>query len=152
MAYLRDFYNKREVEGSSVFLRREVLKILKEYKEYNVEGEKYLDIGIGNGTFTEEIAAVVKSREVCGIDISEKAIELAKAKNIKAVKVDINNEKLPYSDGYFDLVTAVEVVEHLINTDNLFSEAYRVVKPGGYFLVTSPNMASWLSILSLILG
>jgi len=62
MSYLREFYNKREVEGSSAFLRREVLKIL---KDYNVRGEKYLDIGIGNGAFTKEIAALVKSQEVC---------------------------------------------------------------------------------------
>lgn len=86
------------------------------------------------------------------IDISEKAVSLAKAKGIKAINVDINNEKLPYPDDYFDLVTAVEVIEHLINADNLLSEAYRIVKPGGYFLVTSPNLASWLSIFSLVLG
>lgn len=145
----RDFYNKREVEGSSTFLREKVLKML---KDYNVKAERYLDIGIGNGGFTKDMANLVKCREVHGIDVSEEAIHLALAKGIQAVNIDINEQHLPYPDDYFDFVTAIEVIEHLFNSDNLLSESYRILKQGGYFLVTSPNLASWLSIFSIILG
>lgn len=149
MALFEVFYNERGIEGSSAFLRKTVLKILNRYR---LQGEKYLDIGCGDGTFTNEISELIRSKEVYGVDISQQAISLAQLKGVMAIKCDINHEKLPFSNNYFDLVTAIEIIEHTFNADNLLSEAYRVTKRGGYFLVTSPNLASWLSILSLVLG
>lgn len=146
---LEKFYNEKEVGGSSAHLRKKILKIL---NTADVSGEKYLDIGIGAGYSTLEIANQINAKEIYGIDISDKAVDAAITMGIIASKIDINNEKLPFPDAFFDVVTGFEIIEHLTNSDNFLSECYRVLKPGGYFLVSSPNIGSWLSIISLILG
>jgi SAM-dependent methyltransferase len=66
--------------------------------------------------------------------------------------LDLNNDRIPYPDEYFDLGIACEVIEHLANPDNLLSEASRVIKKGGYFLISTPNLASWLNRILLMLG
>ena len=52
------------------------------------------------------------------------------------------NGPLPWPDSTFDLVISVEGVEHLENAFAFFREAYRICRPGGMFLITTPNVAS----------
>ena len=61
------------------------------------------------------------------------------------MQVDLDNASLPYADDSFDFVTCVEVVEHLENYRHLLREAYRVLKPGGLFIVTTPNILNMKS-------
>jgi 2-polyprenyl-3-methyl-5-hydroxy-6-metoxy-1,4-benzoquinol methylase len=61
------------------------------------------------------------------------------------------NAPLPLPDGCADAVAAVEVVEHLENPRAFFRELARIARPGGWIVVTTPNQASALSILSLLL-
>lgn len=44
------------------------------------------------------------------------------------------------------------VIEHLFDTDNFVSESFRILKPGGYTIVSTVNLASWHNIFALILG
>ena len=53
---------------------------------------------------------------------------------------DLNLDPLPYANGKFDLVTCTEVVEHLENYRRLLREMYRVLKPGGTVIITTPNV------------
>lgn len=55
--------------------------------------------------------------------------------------VDLNIEKkLPYQDGTFDVVTATEVIEHLEDFRAILREIYRVLKPGGVCVLSTPNI------------
>lgn len=146
---MENFYDNREIEGSSIHLRNKVLSIL---NSFSIKGNYYLDIGVGNGDFSLKISNQVNAIEKFGVDISVNAVNVTKNKGIKTSQVDLSNEKLPFSDNIFDLITCIDVIEHLTNSDNLLSESFRILKPGGYFLVSSPNIGSWISILSLILG
>jgi SAM-dependent methyltransferase len=123
--------------------------------KYDLKAARYLDMGCGEGKLSSLIAEVVKpfdgKQEVYGADATEQLLKKLPT-NITGVRADLNQDTLPFSDGYFDLVTATEVIEHLHNTDNLLDEAYRVLKPNGYFLVTSPNLASWLNRFLLLSG
>lgn len=52
----------------------------------------------------------------------------------------------------FDLVHANQVIEHLYETDLFIKEIYRILKKGGYAIISTPNLAGLHNIVSLILG
>lgn len=58
--------------------------------------------------------------------------------------VDLNNP-LPFRSGTFDAVNIVEVIEHIENQPQLIREIGRVLKPGGSFLVSTPNVLNLMS-------
>jgi ubiquinone/menaquinone biosynthesis C-methylase UbiE len=103
------------------------------------DGEKFCDIGCGIGALTNQIKKAYPNCEVWGTDISKKAIEDNKSQNpdIKYFSQYVGNEtKLP--DNYFDVVFAGEIIEHLTVPEDLFKDAYRILKSGGRFIVTTP--------------
>lgn len=64
-------------------------------------------------------------------------------------RVDLN-EPWPFADESFDVVVLQEVVEHLENIPYIFREARRVLKPGGCFIFSTPNMLNWTSRLRFL--
>lgn len=113
------------------------------------ERKKILDIGCGDGSF---IIRFKKDCEVFGVDISRRAIKIAKGAGIDAYTVDVSYEKLPFEDEYFDIVYMGDVIEHLVNPDFAINEAARVIKSNGFLVLSTPNLASWLNRLLLLLG
>jgi 2-polyprenyl-3-methyl-5-hydroxy-6-metoxy-1,4-benzoquinol methylase len=70
-------------------------------------------------------------------------ISYFKAKNIAVEAIDINGDKFPNDDNSFDLAICSEVIEHLPNSPKpMLSEIYRILKPEGYFILTTPNQAA----------
>src|SRR5690242_3042039 len=102
---------------------------------------RYLDCGCDDGSFTLEVARVLEPREILGIEIDEAAAEQARAHGIKVVGKDLN-DPFPLPDDHLDLVTANQVIEHLVDTDGFVREIHRVLKPGGYAVVSTNNLAS----------
>jgi SAM-dependent methyltransferase len=113
--------------------------------------EKIIEFGVGYGTFAEKVMNLFKSSIYVGVEINEE-VKLKIPKMIDLLILDLNNGRIPYPDEYFDLGIACEIIEHLANPDNLLSEASRVIKKGGYFLISTPNLASWLNRILLMLG
>ena len=144
-----EFYNTHEIEGSSDYLRERVLKII-DGIDLNVEN--YLDMGTGDGCLTLKMANRINAQKIYGIDICDEAVIVASKKGIVEQKLNLCDQNLPFIDGFFDFVTAIDVIEHSTNSDNIIKEAFRVIKPGGFFLISSPNIGSWLSIVSLLFG
>jgi len=54
--------------------------------------------------------------------------------------VNLNRDTLPYRDGFFDLVTATEVIEHMENPRLFLRELSRVLRPGGVCVLSTPNV------------
>lgn len=127
-------------------------KILWLLRDRGIQASRYLDLGCGSGDFTLEVADTVGARTVCAIDENESSLGTTPQERIDFSKVNLNHEKLPYPSDYFDLVSIVEVVEHLINTNNALLEAFRVTKKDGYFIVSTPNLANWRNRLLLLVG
>ena len=99
-----------------------------------------LDIGCGGGATLQRLLKRSKNAKVYGIDISEESV--AKAKKVNAEVLDKrvfvtqgSAEKLPYEDGKFNLVTAVETVYFWPNLPNCLQEVRRVLKQGGKFAI-----------------
>ena len=64
--------------------------------------------------------------------------------------VDLDTGKAALPDGCADVVAAVETIEHLENPRAFMRELARLVKPGGWVIVTTPNQLSLLSLLTLV--
>lgn len=114
---------------------------------------KYLDIGCNNGALTEKILLKSRVCETYGIDISQKQLDAAQKRDINTILCDLNEEKeLPFPENYFDIVTCLEVIEHILPTDFLLDEIYRILKPEGYAIISTPRLDSLYVISLLILG
>lgn len=93
-----------------------------------------LDAGCGTGGNFEFLASY---GSVQGCDYSEEAIRFCNLRGGHEVRVASIYE-LPYEDESFDLATSLDVIEHLRFDLPAFQELWRVLKPGGYLLVTLP--------------
>jgi SAM-dependent methyltransferase len=72
-----------------------------------------------------------------GVDIDEEAIGYCRERGLTEVRLG-SAETLPFQDGSFDLVTALDVVEHLDDDEAALREMRRVLRPGGNLLLTVP--------------
>lgn len=66
---------------------------------------------------------------------------------------NVETDVYPYADGTFDVVLAMEVVEHLaLNPAHMFSEVERILRPNGKFIVTTPNIVSDMALKKIFFG
>ena len=113
-----------------------------------VRGRKALDVGCGDGA--RYGARVHQSGvEVHGVDISEVAVEAARARGVNA-RVASLADPLPYPDATFDVVICLEVLEHLVDPAVVAREIARVLRPGGSALLSVPNSAFWTTRVELL--
>jgi SAM-dependent methyltransferase len=115
--------------------RRILLQVLDRYLgKGSAEGRRILDVGCGTGTMLSYLADYGKAQ---GVDIDEEAIGYCRERGLTDVRLG-SAETLPFEDGSFDLVTALDVVEHLDDDLAALREFRRVLRPGGTLLVTVP--------------
>lgn len=110
-----------------------------------------LDIGCGAGILTNALAK--EGHAVYGIDLSPSSLEVAK-KHDATQKVSYavaNAYALPFEAEKFDVVCAMDVLEHVEEPSLLISEASRVLKPGGLFFFHTFNR-NFLSYMLIIKG
>lgn len=111
----------------------------------------YLDCGCGDGKFTLEMAKRIGASNINGIEVVSAGVKTAQKHGVKMVEGDLNS-RLPFTDRCFDVITAVQVVEHLCDLDVFVSEIKRILKPAGYLVISTENLASWHNIFALILS
>lgn len=112
---------------------------------------KLLDLGCDDGKWTRQLGNKIETSDIYGVEVVDRQIAKAKANGIQVVKSDINTV-LPFENNYFDVIHANQVIEHLHNTDHFASEIYRMLKPGGYALISTENLSSWHNVFALICG
>jgi len=113
------------------------------------ENASVLDLGCGDyKRLTEKIGRKVGTRyPIYGIDI-----DIGEASgNIITFAGDLN-KKFPIGEIRFDVVIASQIIEHLWNTDGFLKEIYRVLKPTGNAIISTPNLGAWHNRLYLLLG
>ena len=98
------------------------------------QGSKILDMGCGRGDFSEAFSSA--GMHVSAVDFSDSITE--NFKDIEFQKCDFTKDKLPYEDSIFEVIFSKSVVEHLYYPEILFSEAMRVLKPGGLIITMCP--------------
>jgi SAM-dependent methyltransferase len=107
----------------------------------------YLDVGAGNGELIDRVMRL--------FDVAPQACDyrddLMTIRGVPVAVVDLNSAPLPYRDAAFDLVTCTEVIEHLENFRFALREIFRVLRPGGICVVTTPNVLNLRSRLRYLL-
>jgi SAM-dependent methyltransferase len=96
---------------------------------------RILDVGCGTGA---NLLLLSKYGEAEGVDVSEDALAFCRARGLDRVRLGAG-EELPYEDGTFDLVTALDVVEHMDDDLAGLREMRRVLRPGGRVLLFVPT-------------
>jgi SAM-dependent methyltransferase len=115
------------------------------------ESACFLDLGCAEGDFTVMLGNRIGTKRVYGVEISPENASLAEANGINVIRADLN-ERLPLGDETFDVVHSNQVLEHLYNTDTFVKEIWRVLKVGGYAVVSTPNLSSLHSVFMLLIG
>jgi ubiquinone/menaquinone biosynthesis C-methylase UbiE len=108
----------------------------------DLNGKRVLEVGCGRGDFADWLAQKFPTAEITAVDFSDKAIEIAKARSggnagISFQVEDAENLRLP--DGAFDQVISCECLEHVPHPAKMAREIWRVLKPGGRFILTTEN-------------
>jgi methionine biosynthesis protein MetW len=141
MKLLKMFY-----KGSVNESERSIYKLL----EKNPKA-KVLDLGCWDGDLSLKVAKIIGTKKVYGIEIDPNKVKEAKLKGVIAYEEDLN-KKISFKNNFFDVVIASQVIEHLYDTDNFVEEIYRVLKPNGYVIISTNNLASWHNLFALVLG
>lgn len=102
-----------------------------------------LDIGTGSGAFLEEFLNSYTFERAVGMDLSSEMLALARKRlGSKADLLLSDGPEIPFQKNKFDLVSAAFVLRSISNLPQFFDEVYRVLRPGGRFVIlelTRPN-------------
>jgi SAM-dependent methyltransferase len=98
------------------------------------KGLRCLDVGCGNGAFTEVLAARVAPSELVGVDPSEGQLAFAKNRNgARLARFRVGDaQALPFSDGSFDAAIMALVISFVPDPAKAVAEMARIVRPGGW--------------------
>lgn len=116
-------------------------------------GARFLDIGCGDGFFLQEVSRVLGDHiEYHGGEYSDfQRVKASERTGYSIAPIDLES-RLGFDDESYDVVYSGEVIEHLYDPDNMLGELNRILKPGGYCIITTPNMNSWISRLLFPFG
>ena len=121
---------------------RAILRVL---EELDSKGS-ILDLGSGTGSLARQLAQSRKYNSVWAADLMEKPADLG---DVQWIRADLN-DPLPQPDATFDVIVAAEVIEHLENPRSMMREIFRLLKPAGHAVISTPNNESWRSLISLV--
>lgn len=115
---------------------------------------KILDLGVGEGEDLKNIKGHFSSRRLSlyGIDSHEAHVRKAKEMGISVYCLNIEKEKLPFENKFFNIIIANQIIEHTKEIFFIFSEISRVLSYGGIVIVGFPNLAALHNRILLLLG
>lgn len=117
--------------------------LLKELDNMPKKNVKILDLGSGKGDFSNILKD--KGFEVYAADMANNPFK----NNIHYKKCDFN-KGLPYPKNFFDIVIAMEVIEHIENPWFFLDQIYKITKPKGLVIITTPNPENYVSRLTYL--
>lgn len=133
---ISDTVNLREHEYSGFYRFYEVLKII---EEIGPQGT-ILDLASGHGTLADVLFRAGYKVQACDFDKNS----FKANSSIPWIYSDLN-VSLPYEKGSFEIVCGIEIIEHIQNQSGLLNKCSRVLKPGGYLIITTPNTIGYKS-------
>ena len=116
-----------------------------------LEGKSALDVGCGAGLLAEPLARL--GANVTAIDAAPQLIAVARAHAAgQGLAIDYRHAAVEDMDGAFDLVTSMEVIEHVAEPQAFLASLAARLAPGGLMILSTPNRTAWSRLLMITLG
>jgi SAM-dependent methyltransferase len=132
--YYASFYGEGRDIAVPDFVLGQLRGLARSLARYRTTG-RWLDIGCGSGTLLR--AAGTEGWEAVGTEVAPAIVASMRAQGLDA-RLGVT-EDLDLPSGGFDVVSAIEVLEHVPRPDVLITEAARLLRPGGAFYITTPH-------------
>jgi 2-polyprenyl-3-methyl-5-hydroxy-6-metoxy-1,4-benzoquinol methylase len=107
-------------------------------------GSIIFDAPAGHGALTKKLLQAGKTVTAGDLDIKKFMLD-SNSKNLDLLQLDLTDPALPVCDGKFDIAICVEGVEHLENQWILARNLSRILKPGGFLILSTPNILNFRS-------
>jgi len=116
-----------------------------------LDGRTALDVGCGAGLLTEPLARL--GARVSGIDASPELIAVAREHAAAmGLAIDYHAGDVQELDGRFDLLTCLEVIEHVADPAAFVQALAARLAPGGLLILSTPNATGWSKLLTITLA
>ncbi len=124
---------------------------LDEHSRTPLEGKSALDVGCGAGLLAEPLARL--GAKVTAIDASAELIDVALA-HAAAMELEIAylTAAIEEADGQFDLITCMEVIEHVADPGEFVKALVTRLAPDGLLILSTPNRTSWSRLIVIVIG
>jgi SAM-dependent methyltransferase len=140
--YVKDNISWNEAYRKRQFFLRAMAKSL---KKFHPSFNKVIDVGCGLGFFSYQLMSRYSSIELVTGDISDYSMTVTKLRLSEFNNVTIiplNAEELYIPENSADVIVCFDVVEHLQVPEKFFDKAFKILRPGGLLLFTTPNLNS----------
>jgi 2-polyprenyl-6-hydroxyphenyl methylase/3-demethylubiquinone-9 3-methyltransferase len=116
-----------------------------------LDGKSALDVGCGAGLLAEPLTRL--GADVTAIDAAPELIAVAKDHAARqGLAIDYRAAAVEEIEGQFDLVTSLEVVEHVADPQAFIEALARRLAPGGLMILSTPNRTEWSKLLTITLA
>ena len=128
------FYLNQEELSPPAFVNTRLEEITADFSSYR-DNNRLLDIGCGAGNLLQ--AARKNGWNAQGVDVSAGAVKHVRDLGFEVFEGELQEANFPSQ--HFDVVTAAELLEHLVDPQPLLQEVARILRPGGLFWTTTPH-------------
>jgi len=111
-----------------------------------------LDVGCWDGSGTNDYGRAGRARRLFGVEVVEEQAAAAEQRGVTVARCNLEQPHFPWPDASMDVVVCNQVLEHMKNIFPVMDEISRVLKPGGVFVASVPNLGSFHSRIMLLLG
>jgi 2-polyprenyl-3-methyl-5-hydroxy-6-metoxy-1,4-benzoquinol methylase len=115
--------------------------------QLDLKGE-ILDFGAGRGNLTRRLQGLERFSSLSAIDMMQRPEKIDRS--VKWISWDLN-EAINLPNESFDVIVSAEVIEHLENPRAVAREWFRLLRPNGVLIFSTPNNESWRSLIALLL-
>ena len=116
-----------------------------------LDGRSALDVGCGAGLLAEPLRRL--GARVTGIDASPELIRVAKDHAVASgLEIDYRSGEVGELEGQFDLITCMEVIEHVADPSTFIASLARLLAPDGLLILSTPNATGWSKLLMITIG
>ncbi|HKR21775.1 MAG TPA: class I SAM-dependent methyltransferase, partial [Pyrinomonadaceae bacterium] len=128
------FYLNQDELSPPAFINQRLEEITAEFSGFR-ENNRLLDIGCGAGNLLQ--AARKHGWDAQGLEVSAGAVKHVRGLGFEVFEGELQDAAFPAQ--HFDVITAVELLEHLVDPKPLLHEVARILRPGGLFWTTTPH-------------